>query len=97
MQRLMQTNCAVFRTDKLLAEGVSKIDDVDRSLGDLKVNDRSMVWNSDLVEALELENLLAQAVTIPIYGRLADLYGRKRVCFAGTSVFLLGSFLCGCA
>jgi MFS family permease len=41
--------------------------------------------------------LLAQAVTIPIYGRLADLYGRKRVFFAGTSVFLLGSLLCGCA
>jgi succinate dehydrogenase / fumarate reductase flavoprotein subunit len=63
MQRLMQTNCAVFRTDKLLAEGVAKIDEVNRSLTDLKVNDRSMVWNSDLVEALELENLLAQAVT----------------------------------
>jgi EmrB/QacA subfamily drug resistance transporter len=41
--------------------------------------------------------LLAQAVTIPIYGRLADLYGRKRVFFAGTSVFLLGSLLCGFA
>jgi EmrB/QacA subfamily drug resistance transporter len=41
--------------------------------------------------------LLAQAVTIPIYGRLADLYGRKRVFFAGTSVFLFGSLLCGCA
>jgi EmrB/QacA subfamily drug resistance transporter len=41
--------------------------------------------------------LLAQAVTIPIYGRLADLYGRKRVFFAGTSIFLLGSLLCGCA
>jgi EmrB/QacA subfamily drug resistance transporter len=41
--------------------------------------------------------LLAQAVTIPIYGRLADLYGRKRVFFAGTGVFLLGSLLCGCA
>jgi EmrB/QacA subfamily drug resistance transporter len=41
--------------------------------------------------------LLTQAVTIPIYGRLADLYGRKRVYFAGTSVFLLGSLLCGCA
>lgn len=41
--------------------------------------------------------LLAQAVTIPIYGRLADLYGRKRVFFAGTSVFLLGSALCGFA
>jgi succinate dehydrogenase / fumarate reductase flavoprotein subunit len=63
MQRLMQTNCAVFRTDRLLAEGVTKIDAINRSLVDLKVNDRSMVWNSDLVEALELENLLAQAVT----------------------------------
>jgi len=41
--------------------------------------------------------LLAQAVTIPIYGRLADLYGRKRVFFAGTSLFLLGSALCGLA
>ena len=41
--------------------------------------------------------LLAQAVTIPIYGALADLYGRKRVFFAGTSVFLLGSLLCGFA
>jgi EmrB/QacA subfamily drug resistance transporter len=41
--------------------------------------------------------LLAQAVTIPIYGRLADLYGRKRVFFAGTSIFLLGSLLCGFA
>jgi EmrB/QacA subfamily drug resistance transporter len=41
--------------------------------------------------------LLTQAVTIPIYGRLADLYGRKRVFFAGTGIFLLGSLLCGCA
>src|SRR5271169_6479250 len=41
--------------------------------------------------------LLAQAVTIPIYGRLADLYGRKRVFFAGASLFLLGSTLCGFA
>ena len=41
--------------------------------------------------------LLAQAVTIPIYGRLADLYGRKRVFFAGAGLFLLGSTLCGLA
>ena len=41
--------------------------------------------------------LLTQAVTIPIYGRLADLYGRKRVFFAGTGIFLFGSLLCGCA
>jgi EmrB/QacA subfamily drug resistance transporter len=41
--------------------------------------------------------LLAQAVTIPVYGRLADLYGRKRVFFAGAGIFLIGSLLCGCA
>src|ERR1700759_2253647 len=40
--------------------------------------------------------LLAQSVTIPIYGRLADLYGRKRVFFVGGSVFMLGTLLCGC-
>jgi EmrB/QacA subfamily drug resistance transporter len=42
-------------------------------------------------------SLLAQAVTVPIYGRLADLYGRKRVFFAGAALFLAGSILCGCA
>src|SRR5690348_14211821 len=41
--------------------------------------------------------LLSQAVSIPIYGRLADLFGRKRVFFAGASIFLLGSTLCGFA
>jgi succinate dehydrogenase flavoprotein subunit len=62
MQRTMQNNCAVFRTTQVLAEGVRKIDDVAGSLKDLGINDRSMVWNTDLVEALELENLTEQAV-----------------------------------
>jgi succinate dehydrogenase / fumarate reductase flavoprotein subunit len=62
MQRTMQNNCAVFRTTSILDEGVRMIDEVARSLGDLHVSDRSMIWNSDLVETLELENLLAQAV-----------------------------------
>jgi succinate dehydrogenase / fumarate reductase flavoprotein subunit len=62
MQRTMQNNCAVFRTTAILDEGVRKIDEVARSLSDLRVSDRSMIWNSDLVETLELENLLAQAV-----------------------------------
>ena len=62
MQRTMQNNCAVFRTTADLDEGVRKIDEVARSLGDLRISDRSMIWNSDLVETLELENLLAQAV-----------------------------------
>lgn len=62
MQKTMQNHCAVFRTDKLLKEGVKKINAVAKRLDDIKVNDKSMVWNSDLVEALELENLMPQAV-----------------------------------
>jgi succinate dehydrogenase / fumarate reductase, flavoprotein subunit len=62
MQRVMQTNCAVFRNAEVLREGVGKIDGVARSFADLGITDRSMIWNSDLAEALELENLLEQAV-----------------------------------
>ncbi len=62
MQRVMQTNCAVFRTAEILQEGVGKIDGVANSFADLGISDRSMIWNSDLAEALELENLLEQAV-----------------------------------
>ncbi len=62
MQRVMQSNCAVFRTAEVLKEGVAKIDEVAGSFADLGITDRSMIWNSDLVEALELENLLEQAV-----------------------------------
>jgi succinate dehydrogenase / fumarate reductase flavoprotein subunit len=62
MQRVMQSNCAVFRDARVLGEGVEKIDGVAGSFADLGINDRSMIWNSDLAEALELENLLEQAV-----------------------------------
>ncbi len=62
MQHTMQENCAVFRTGEVLEEGVRRIGEVNASLADIAVSDRSMIWNSDLVEALELENLLAQAV-----------------------------------
>jgi succinate dehydrogenase / fumarate reductase flavoprotein subunit len=62
MQRTMQTNCAVFRDQKLLETGVAKIEQVAATMADLVVNDRSLVWNSDLVEALELDNLMSQAV-----------------------------------
>jgi succinate dehydrogenase / fumarate reductase flavoprotein subunit len=62
MQRTMQSDCAVFRTDKTLAEGVEKIDQIYARMQDVKVSDRSLIWNSDLVETLELDNLLAQAV-----------------------------------
>ncbi|HEX5455239.1 MAG TPA: succinate dehydrogenase flavoprotein subunit [Stellaceae bacterium] len=62
MQRTMQNNCAVFRTAEVLRDGVDKIDRVARSFADLGIADRSMIWNSDLMEALELQNLLHQAV-----------------------------------
>jgi succinate dehydrogenase / fumarate reductase flavoprotein subunit len=62
MQRVMQSNCGVFRNAEVLKEGVDKIDGVARSFADLGIADRSMIWNSDLAEALELENLLQQAV-----------------------------------
>ena len=54
MQRAMQDHCAVFRTTDVLEEGLRKIGDVNHSLGDLGVTDRSMIWNTDLVDALEL-------------------------------------------
>jgi succinate dehydrogenase / fumarate reductase flavoprotein subunit len=62
MQQVMQNNAAVFRTGETLDEGVKLIDDVLASFGDVGVSDRSLVWNTDLVETLELDNLLRQAV-----------------------------------
>ncbi|MEE9140922.1 MAG: succinate dehydrogenase flavoprotein subunit [Alphaproteobacteria bacterium] len=62
MQRVMQNNCAVFRTGKELEEGRKLIGEAWARRDDLQVADRSLIWNSDLVEALELDNLLYQAV-----------------------------------
>ena len=62
MQRTMQADCAVFRTERTLAEGVSKIDAVYKRMTDVRVSDRSLIWNSDLIETLELDNMLSQAV-----------------------------------
>jgi len=62
MQKAMQANCAVFRTGEVLREGVEKLRRCWAGRGDIAVSDRSMIWNSDLVETLELENLLCQAV-----------------------------------
>jgi succinate dehydrogenase / fumarate reductase flavoprotein subunit len=62
MQRTMQSDAGVFRTDRTLAEGVAKIDKVFSRMADVGVTDRSLIWNSDLVETLELDNLIAQAV-----------------------------------
>ena len=62
MQRTMQNNCAVFRTGEVLEEGKKLIEDVRKTMSDIRVTDRSMVWNSDLVETLELDNLMGQAI-----------------------------------
>jgi len=63
MQKTMQRDAAVFRTAQTLGEGVSHMAEICRSFADVCVSDRSLVWNTDLVETLELENLLQQAMT----------------------------------
>jgi len=62
MQRVMQNNCAVFRTGEVLEEGKKLIHDTFAAAADVRVTDRSLIWNSDLVETLEFDNLIAQAV-----------------------------------
>ena len=62
MQRAMQKDAAVFRTGDTLKEGCTKISQAHDAFANVKVSDRSLVWNSDLVETLELQNLLGQAV-----------------------------------
>ncbi len=62
MQHIMQNNCAVFRTGEILSEGKTLIHDVWNGSDDLRVTDRSLIWNSDLIETLEFDNLITQAV-----------------------------------
>jgi succinate dehydrogenase / fumarate reductase, flavoprotein subunit len=61
MQRVMQTHAAVFRTGESLQQGVHKLGEVIASFAEVSVSDRSLIWNTDLIETLELENLLGQA------------------------------------
>ncbi|XP_059457132.1 succinate dehydrogenase [ubiquinone] flavoprotein subunit 1, mitochondrial [Corylus avellana] len=61
MQRVMQSNAAVFRTQETLEEGCQLIDKTWESFYDVKLKDRSLIWNSDLIETIELENLLINA------------------------------------
>jgi succinate dehydrogenase / fumarate reductase flavoprotein subunit len=63
MQRVMQEDAAVFRSKETLAEGCKKMDAVASGLDDLSVKDRSLIWNSDLMETLELTNLMPNALT----------------------------------
>src|SRR5262249_47381605 len=61
-QRTMQNDCAVFRTAETLQAGLRKIHDIAGSMAEHGITDRSLIWNTDLAEALELENLLEQAI-----------------------------------
>ncbi|MFT6032134.1 MAG: succinate dehydrogenase / fumarate reductase flavoprotein subunit [Arenicella sp.] len=62
MQRTMQAHCAVFRTGDMMDQGVDKLAATAASFADVKTTDRGLIWNTDLIETLELENLLSQAV-----------------------------------
>ncbi len=69
MQRTMQDHAAVFRTEEVLEEGKKMMDSIRKEYDNISVTDRSMIWNSDLVEALKLANLIDQAV-LTVYGAL---------------------------
>merc|ERR1712213_264666 len=62
MQKTMQNHAAVFRTGTVLKEGVEKMEKLDKDMEDLKVSDSGLVWNSDLVETLELQNCMINAM-----------------------------------
>jgi succinate dehydrogenase / fumarate reductase flavoprotein subunit len=62
MQKTMQADCAVFRSSETLAEGVRKIDAVYQNMADIRITDRSLAFNTDLIETLELDNMIGQAV-----------------------------------
>ncbi len=62
MQKTMQTHAAVFRTGESMQEGIAKLEALWKEFDDIGVSDRSMIWNTDLVETLELDNLLSQAM-----------------------------------
>jgi succinate dehydrogenase / fumarate reductase, flavoprotein subunit len=72
MQKTMQTKCAVFRTDKTLKEGVNQIRKPLDGMNDLSVGDKSLIFNTDLVETLEFDNLISQALTT-----MDSAYNRK--------------------
>ncbi|MEM6828061.1 MAG: succinate dehydrogenase/fumarate reductase flavoprotein subunit, partial [Pseudomonadota bacterium] len=61
MQKAMQKHCAVFRDQELMDEGVVKLQEQNKRMEDIHVTDKSLIWNSDLIETLELDNLMSQA------------------------------------
>jgi succinate dehydrogenase / fumarate reductase flavoprotein subunit len=70
MQRTMQEDAAVFRTGETLKQGVGRIADIWKATDDIRVTDRSLIWNSDLIETLEYDNLIVQAA-VTVEGALA--------------------------
>ena len=70
MQKTMQRDCSVFRTKEVLQEGVNAIRAVWDDAADIKVSDRSLIWNTDLIETLEFDNLISQAA-VTVQGALA--------------------------
>ena len=61
MQKVMQKHCAVFRDGPLLQQGVKQISEIWNASDDIGVTDRSLIWNSDLIETMEYDNLISQA------------------------------------
>ena len=82
MQKTMQEDAAVFRTDKTLQEGCEKMEKVAAKMADIKVTDRSMIWNSDLMETLELTNLMPNALAT-IFSAVARQGEPRRACLRG--------------
>jgi succinate dehydrogenase / fumarate reductase flavoprotein subunit len=72
MQKTMQSHAAVFRTDHSMKEGLDRLKKIAEGFDDVKVADRSLIWNSDLIETFELDNLLGQALLT-----MASAYNRK--------------------
>ena len=72
MQKTMQSKCAVFRTEKTLKEGVEQIRKPYEGMSDISVKDKSLLFNTDLVETLEFDNLISQALTT-----MDSAYNRK--------------------
>ena len=62
LQKVMQSNAAVFRTGEVLKQGCEKVYDANKQLDDLKISDKGLIWNSDLIETLELQNLMTNAI-----------------------------------
>jgi succinate dehydrogenase / fumarate reductase flavoprotein subunit len=75
MQKVMQEDAAVFRTGESLAQGLKRINDLYAQRRDIAIKDRSLIWNTDLVETLEFDNLIQQAV-VTVAGAVNRLESR---------------------